>query len=95
MAVEAAVMVAGATLVAAEAAATDADATAATVAATAAVAAAASALGLGLAAAAAAAAVATMGEATGAGLMACGPGVLAIITAIRPANSLTLLNAPC
>ena len=57
-------------------------------------AAAASALGLGLAAAAAVAAVATMGEAIGAGLMACGPGVLATITAIRPANSLTLLNAP-
>jgi hypothetical protein len=33
-------------------------------------------------------------EVIGAGLMACGPGVLATITVIRPANSLSLLNAP-
>jgi hypothetical protein len=90
MAVEVVMVVEDVTLVAAEVAATAAAAMVAMVAATVAVAAAASALGLGLAAAVAVAAVATMGEATGAGLMACGRGVLATITAIRPAKSLSL-----
>jgi len=42
---------------------------------------------------AAAAAAEVAAEVIGVGLMACGPGVLATITAIRPANSLPLLNA--
>ena len=73
MAVEAVMVVGDATrAVAVEVAATAAGATAATVA----VAAAASALGLGLAAAAAVGVVATMREAIGAGLTACGRGAL-------------------